>query len=151
MSGLRAFFETTNNTELFNNKLKELEAQGHTLIESGFFPKDSTVLKNYPPTPINTKNKHLHLLLSIIPLIFSTSERRSIVSYGGKHTVEKFFQPSYVSNGEFILVMLCLGYRMKSFKDSPNTQFYGYWSKNVDNELKHKFIVEQNGYQNQSH
>jgi len=126
--------------ELMNDKLKEVEAQGDFLYDTGYFPKDSTIKTRYSDSPINTKQPHLKLLFSIIPLIFTPSERKSIGSYGGKHTVEHLMYPGYISNGEFILVMLCLGYKMKAHKDSPNPTFYGQWSKNVNTELKYKFL-----------
>lgn len=125
--------------ELMNNKLKEVQDAGDKLYDIGYLTNKTTV-KLDKPIPINTNKPELQLLFSIIPLIFIESSRKSIGSYSGKHIVEQLLDNNYISNGEFILVMLCLGYKMKTSNNSPNVLFYGNWSKTIDMQLKHKFL-----------
>ncbi len=126
--------------ELINNKLNEIKEKGDVLNHTGYYKGSNGREGDIAFDEIDQDNR-VHLLFSIIPLIFQTSERKSIGSYGGKHIVEKFLTNGYVSNGEFILVMMCLGYKYKTQKDSPNVQFYGYWVDTVENKLRHKFSV----------
>ena len=84
-----------------------------------------------PLTPIDTKKPLLKLLVPLIPLLFSPSERKSINSYEAKHMVEQLFHTGYVSNGEFILAMETYrtesnpeGFRRKEQGDSPNVIYY---------------------------
>jgi hypothetical protein len=125
--------------ELMNNKLKEIQETGDKLYDIGYLT-NKTIVKLENPILINTKKPELQLLFSIIPLIFIESSRKSIGSYSGKHVIEQLLDNKYISNGEFILVMLCLGYKMKTCNNSPNVLFYGNWSKTINMELKHKFI-----------
>lgn len=122
-------------------KLKEIADKGDILNDHGYFVKDYSGKIHTENGEININNPRLHLLFSIIPLIFKSSERKSIGSYGGKHVVEKFFSHEYISNGEFILVMMCLGYKYKVYKDTLNPIFYGYWMPTVENphNFKYKF------------
>jgi hypothetical protein len=127
-------------SEQLSNKLKEIKDKGDILHQGGYVVNG--VLKSSKEhSEINCEDKRLHLLFSIIPLVFKGSERRSIGSYSGKHIVEKFFVSEYISNGEFILVMMCLGYKFKVYKDNINVSFYGSWVDTTNNELKYKFVV----------
>lgn len=90
------------------------------------------------------ENPRLRMLFSILPLILKKSDRKSIYSYHGKHVVEKLFKHSYISNGEFILVCLTLGYKYKYCANSPNCDIYGLWvdtipPMNVDRLLRYSF------------
>ena len=78
-------------------------------------------------SPFNFQNPRLRLLFSIIPLLLRKSERKHVYSYSGKHVVEDLFQHSYISNGEFILVCIALGYKFKYDPNSPNCNIFGMW------------------------
>ena len=126
--------------ELLSQKLKEIEERGDVLNHYGYFQKDSVIRnRTNEGNEIVVNEKHLCQLLSIIPLIFKSSERKSIGSYSGKHIVEKLFFSKYISNGEFILVMMSLGYKHRTFKDTPNVSFYGSWVDTTEKELIYKF------------
>lgn len=139
----------TSITDIMNKKIQEVTDSGHMLCDKGYYKKNCLTNEK----PINTENPFVHLLFSIIPLIFTSSERKTISSYEGKHTVERLIHSGYISHGEFILVMMCLGYKMRSsngLMDSngctlrtSKVQFYGQWSKNIDEELKHKFLIKE--------
>ena len=70
------------------------------------------------------QNPRLRMLFSILPLIFAKSERKHTNSYSGKHTVEELFQHGYISNGEFILVCMALGYKIKYEPYTPNCNIF---------------------------
>ena len=131
--------------EMMRAKLKDIEDKGDILNDSGYWMKDfsgSYLSRDYDPKKgmaINPSSPHLIKLFSIIPLIFRSSERKKISSYGGKHIVEELIKERYVSNGEFILVMLCLGYKHKIFKDTQNITFYGSWTSTAEDKLKFLF------------
>ena len=77
------------------------------------------------------KDTKFQLLFQILPLILKPSERKSIGSYSGKHHIEKLFKPSYITNGEFILATVALGYKYKMTTDHPNIKIYGNWSNTI--------------------
>jgi len=54
-------------------------------------------------------------LFHIIPLITKRLESYKLHSYYGKHYVEKLFTNAYVTNGQFQLVMIALGFKYKIY------------------------------------
>jgi hypothetical protein len=82
-------------------------------------------------SPFNFTNPRLRLLFSIIPLILRKSDRKHVYSYNGKHVVEKLFKHGYISNGEFILVCISLGYKWKYETNTPNCNIFGLWSDTI--------------------
>lgn len=126
--------------EVLKKTLKDIEGRGDTLTRNGYYMKGALVEKEPLITNDMLEEKRLHMLFSIIPLIFKTSERKTVGSYGSKHLVARFFNHQYFSNGEFIIVMIALGYKYKVRKDSINVTFYGSWVDTADQELKYKFM-----------
>jgi hypothetical protein len=109
-----------------------------------------------PLTPIDTKKPLLKLLVPLIPLLFSPSERKSINSYEAKHMVEQLFHTGYVSNGEFILAMetYCSpssadGFKRKEQGDSPNVVYYASISPLFESWVSYNSI-EKSGHENGS-
>lgn len=92
----------------------------------------------------NLNLEKLTCMASLIPIIFEEMKRVESGSYGGKHIIEnlivtKGFSRGYVSNGEFILVMISLGYKYRLTSDkSPNLMFKGRFIKNI---FSHNFSV----------
>ena len=66
-------------------------------------------------------------------IVFIIKERKTfnkkISSYGLKHVLEKYrkkiigYGNYYISNGDFILAMEMMGYKINFIKDSPNCFF----------------------------
>lgn len=52
-------------------------------------------------------------LFHIIPLISKITKGFLLSSYKGKHIVENLFVNKYISNGQFQLVMIALGFKYK--------------------------------------
>lgn len=77
--------------------------------------------------PIDPEAHSIKMALKIIPLLIIPSERKlNVNSYWAKHWIENMLEDGHISNGEFILCMLMLGYKWK-FCDkttSPNVLFY---------------------------
>jgi len=71
-------------------------------------------------------------LFHIIPLITKRCNNFNICSYNGKHRMEKLFTKHYISNGQFQLVMITLGFKYKYRKDSINMSFGAKWIYNED-------------------
>jgi hypothetical protein len=52
--------------------------------------------------------------MSEIPLIIKPVKSYNLGSYYGKHVIEKFRKTNnYISNGEFIIAMMLVGYKCK--------------------------------------
>lgn len=78
---------------------------------------------------VDVNIEKLTLLATLIPLIFINKQRTLTYSYGGKHVVEAVIG-NYISNGEFILVMLALGYNYK-YIEGHNISFHGIFIDNI--------------------
>ena len=62
--------------------------------------------------------------LRLIPFVVrKTSSKCMVGSYGLKHNLEKYFSHSYICNGDVILCMLYLGYKMRPDRDGWNARF----------------------------
>lgn len=111
--------------------VSDLEQKGLYLNRSGLFLTPQTqkmteedIVKNF---------NVLHKAYKITPFLLITTSKKGLVgSYGLKHTVEKTMQENYISNGDIILVMLCLGYALTKqlFDNSnPNCVFNAKYAK----------------------
>lgn len=140
-------------TTTMKETIRKTREDGYVLTTTGIFtvaaieaPSRRSYMKDYNAEKDNFdfQNPRLRMLFSILPLILKKSDRKSVYSYHGKHVVEKLFQHSYISNGEFILVCLALGYKYKYCANSPNCDIYGLWvetipSMNADRLLRYSF------------
>ena len=80
-------------------------------------------------------------LFNIIPLITQKSARCSMFSYAGKHRMENLFTNKYISNGQFQLVMIALGFKYKYTKGDLNMSFFAKWRCNdaIGYTLQHPY------------
>lgn len=103
-------------------------------------------LKKYPslcydglkrsPTSDEIKNvDKVKFVMKAIDYLITPSGKYQIYSYGGKHFVEELFS-FHVSNGEFILAMLCKGYKMQWDGSHINSFFRGKYLLKDDEMLK---------------
>jgi hypothetical protein len=128
--------------ELLARSARDLDEAGYHLNHNGIFKRTEFIAEQDQRVDVfNFNSERLHLLLSIIPLIMTPSERRTMGSYTAKHIVEKFFSQRYVSNGEFILCANALGYRMKNKMFPPNAEFYAKCNVSTFPELRYPFVV----------
>jgi hypothetical protein len=122
-------------THLMKETIRKTKEDGYTLNMNGIFNAAAIAyndridkkrgVKPTDPPPFDFQNPRLRMLFSIVPLILQKSERKHTYSYSGKHTVEKLFRHGYVSNGEFILVCIALGYKIKYDPNTPNCNIFG--------------------------
>ena len=139
MSGLSKDAIKTKLSDALNSFL----AQNKALTHSGVQHKPTETMDSPIVVEDCLKSNKFQLLFQIIPLILKHSDRKSIGSYSGKHVVEKLLTPSYISNGEFILALVALGYKYKIKKDSLNVQFYGCWTDPpLYDEVKYPFEIK---------
>ena len=133
-------------TQLMKNTIEKCREDGYILCTNGmytpaFLAKEKQWEKrvgkesNFDPKQyeFDFSNPRLRLLFSILPLILHRSDRKHVNSYSGKHIVEDVFRHSYISNGEFILVSIALGYKFKYISDTPNCSIYGIWANTMSN------------------
>lgn len=98
-------------------QIQELLTAYPTLTQSGFCPPMSESDRVFYASRI------AYLLEAIPHLLKPRSTLNTMMgSYGLKHYVERHIG-GYVSNGELIVAMLLLEYKMKRIEDSPNCFF----------------------------
>lgn len=123
------------------SSLERINAEGYFLNHDGLFK--TPMEPNQISVSDCFQDNVMTLLLSIIPLIFKPSERKSCNSYASKHIVEQWLSSRYISNGQLILAMMALGYKYKTIKGSPNVLFYGSWTEPaVYGVVKYPFEVK---------
>lgn len=129
--------------------VNDLQAKGLILNGEGIYDKRAIAEWNrtypYDPSPVpftreeilgHTNGEHIMKAIRIIPFMVKTTTRKGLVgSYGLKHVLEKTFHVenngSYMSNGEAILAMLYLKYKMHiSENGSWNCTFNCMYAKN---------------------
>ena len=101
------------------------------VLDMNGIAKPSRYVNHTAGLPINPESDAIKSALRIIPLLIVASDRKmSVNSYAGKHVVEKVLECGYISNGEFILCMLMLGYKWKLVDEctSQNAKFYAMYS-----------------------
>lgn len=97
------------------NTLNELERNGFIFDHEGYGQIKYT---------IDCSSKNLHNALIVTSMIAEETKitKHMFDSYGDKHVVEKCMKSNYITNGEFILICLTLGFHIK-YIDNLNIKF----------------------------
>ena len=101
------------------DKIKEVEKEYQ--YKFGYVNWDGRPLDIYK----FENTKRIIKCMEVIPLLFKklkTYSKTCIGSYEGKHIVEKY-QNEYISNNEFIMAMIMLGFKPQIHLDTENCEF----------------------------
>ena len=128
-----------NPTELFEKCLmiiQEYDEKGYVINRNGMTEKKC---KEHPITNDELQKclPEIRKALTLIPLLVRTTSAKSMVNtYSLKHVIEDTIYPGYISNGECILALIILKYRIKHIADSFNCRVY---CKYVDSDYLPKY------------
>lgn len=104
--------------------IAQLKTKGLYLNRDGLFtqPQKSEMLEE----DITREWNNLLTASKLVPFMVQTTSKKGLTgSYGLKHVVERALRYSYIGNGDMILVMLVLGYKVIKTEDygGPNCSF----------------------------
>lgn len=109
------------------DKIKKILESYPTLCHNGFDDRLDHQDKRFDVKRIET-------IVEYIPYIFTNCSRYNEYSYGMKHQVESLLRERvrcYVSNGEMILAMLCMGYVPKIIRKDGHFKVKYSFSRNI--------------------